>query len=542
MIRPLGILIFVSKGLCAVLCVYCAVQAKAGFAYYQGVQAIETKDTEKALTLFNRAERLGYRAAALEFDLAEAFYAEGLKKKDGDLLQQSESRFEKLSERLPEQGRSSLYQALAALARTVNRDDRGLTEWTGISQLLKEAVKRQPGNLWIQFNTSTTALTHDRFLSREEKQTALKGLERASAILPERYLAPSLSFLWERYKKTGLLRNLTPRTHGAYKILLDFLYGAEEWNEWHKVYSVYRKMRQAAYEELCRLGEASLAEDHYEEAEKQFQEAFWLDPSSAWGRAGFVISFYGHKMALPEEKSTQTFFKTMLEGELSIGNLLPRLGPVIRETGDAYLKGLYLLRTKRPEDAAAEFETVSEEKLAPYYLALSYKQMGDLKSAKSVLLSSRGETLSARETQLLQELDPAAVRDLRTEPETPGASQKKLRRGWWAETGRNEPLTLKGKTGIKISLLPGPTRIVIPVRLQSKSAKGAVLLVRLGDQVLGTLFASKTSWDPSLFDMETQGGDYWLSAELLHDSSAGVELGDVLIRTGKYKELSTDGV
>lgn len=515
------------------LCMYCAGQAWAGIPLYRGMQFLKDGESAKAIPYLKSAGARGEVSAALDFAMGQAFWQEGVKTRDPDLLREAEDHFRRTTVRLPDFGKAWMYLALSKymLAKTSRLDG---VKWREIYGMMSKAEKLQPGNLWIIFQSSLVSLSYERFLSPEEKTHAIEGMRFAARALPESYLKPTLRFFWKRYHDTRLLLAATPETYGARSRLLDFLAEQGLWEEWHDIYESYRKLKADEYSKVCLNGERLLADDKTEAAEKVFRSALWIDPSSAWARAGYLCAYYGNHHENLDESADRQFLRNMLEEGEPVGNLLPFLQTVVRQFDDPYLKGLYSYRRGRMEPAVEQLNAAKDERLKRYFLASVMTLRGEKDRALEMLTPPAGAPpLNVRELSLLYELLPQRrseilhqMKQLAPVREPAGA--------WQTASGTGTRIFRGERAGLKIILLPGKNRIFLRIR-NLRPQYGGVLLLRLGDRVLGTIYAKGDGWKALPVEISVNGGEYWLSAEMMGRKESGMELGDILV-SSKFPE------
>lgn len=514
-----------------VLCglISCSLQKTvSGFAFYQAVRFERQDKTEQAIRAFEKANALSFqRNPSVLYEGGKVLLEAPFNKAQN--LKKAESYFSKMTFLSPYFGKAWLYLAWAKWKK-VKQDGRELTrmEQKEISSYLEKAHQFEPGNSWLNFMAAKILLSQEAVTKKQElwaSQLLRNAVKPPSSNQPSPYLESSLDLLWEKYKQTRYLKDLTPKEAFSYGVLSRFFEQNHLWKERAEIEGSAASLRSMNYQEHCIRGEKLLQEGFSQRAYDEFQTAYWLNNTHPWARAGMIASkdWPNH---LPETKNEQ--LKKILEDEESNqGSILFYLEKSVRQTADPYLKGLFASRVKDYSSAVDELQQVdlSRYPYAKRHLAKAYWELNLKRKARSVLNASVQEkSPDLRELYILKDWGIPNEEDVDAKIEMV-FTRKVSQDQWFLENSRSSILNQKENRGAYLNLKPG--NCVLRVMMKSApdfSGNNAYVRFRLWNgsayRSVGEFYINQEDWGAYQLLISTSGGWRFLQAELVNGATA----------------------
>jgi hypothetical protein len=540
----------------------CVKGAWADVSFYRGRQAFAHKDLSRAASFFEEARKWDPGNPGLIYFAGMNALEGGKRSNQKTMLEAAFANFDRLSREIPFYSRGWLYRGLSLEALS-EPSEKTLSEerWKEIKISFEKAVELEPQNAWIHLMAGMGWLRHDSLLTTDEKEKALGSLYQSVRIRrpqtvwpyldkPSPYLKPTLHFLWYRYGDLKLLERLTPSDFSSSRVLLELLYEEKLWKSYADVYGTYLNIQGEAYEKEYRKGRDYLAEGHPSLAYWAFRKAFWMRSwSYPQAKAGILAAQHAlgelkwEEHELFKETPVQAL-RAILEDEDEFDDsLLPYLKPVVEETEDVYLRGVYAFRTRDYEPAKKFFETaIPESPQGRRYLAIS--QWGSGQKDKALAFMEKAlseENPDLRELELLRVWDPSRESSVMQKIKNT-ASKKIPAKRWWGGDLKNNRTHLRKRVHLQLNLLPGRAKITVFTKCDpGKGGDYCLARFLINGRPVSAAYVESRLWHPFFFSVATRGGKRWLETELLNakkdpdpEAAPVLELGPVLV---DYPEL-----
>ncbi|MCM8775161.1 MAG: hypothetical protein NC930_02230 [Candidatus Omnitrophica bacterium] len=537
-----------------VLCFFSFQRAGAALLLYGGKSAFYQGALDRALGLFQKADRWDSNHPEILFFYGQSLYRQGISVEGQEFqLQKASEYFEKLTIKHPYFSKGWLYRALSqlALARQDLGDRFSRNQWEKIRSYLETAYRAESGSPWIKFMVGKTLLSYDQFLTDSERKKALSYIKRAVEILPPRhlelppcYLRSALAFLWNRFHNFGYLKYITPHDYPSIGRLLEFMDQRQLWSYRHLVYPLYLKLGNEIYDRRCRLGKDLLDQEKYAEALVIFKNTYWVNQWRTKAKMGMLAAQQAMGAPLPDDY--ENILREILEEkEIAINEYRPWLGPLVQQAANPYLKGLYYFYLRDYAEARKWLEESSvHERYRRRLLGECYWRLGESEKALAIVttvLNERNPDL--RELTSFARWDSVYRQNLEEKIKTLRAYEQPQSE-WGSKISRGGLLDHAGIQLMPLNLKPG----FVVMHLATRSSPGdkgifGYVIFRLGKQNLGGFYIPHEDWREITLRCHTAGGYNWLTAYLLNgskppDGGSGpsVELGPVrVLVVGEYE-------
>lgn len=508
-------------------------RAWAGIKQYQAKMYMLDGDIRPAIEKLEQSLDLAPNDPSALYALGEAAWKLGLQERKAAWIKYAEKHFERLTQIVPFYGRGWLYLGLSRLY--LYRHQSASDRWKEALAHLQRAYELEPGSAWMAYTSSTAVLSFDPEIPEKERLAAWRSLRQSVEILPEQYLKPALQFVWNKYRDTEKLIEITPETFEAHKILIEFINARNVQKGIAAVYQLYFDYKNEAVEKLCFEGNYFYKQHEDRRALEVFEEAYWADPQALCAQAG-RLAVRERLNSLPKDyrKQIETFL--LNDHGATSSEDLNKLKEVSYLARDPLLMGLWTYRKGENEQAWSYFKNISmkdkENDLRRVWADVLFKT-GRISEAKTVLRPIFSEEKpDIRDFLLWQNLEPdqKSETDLLIEQHSPPLRSFQA---WWGPSSEQGLLDAKEKAGMVIQLRPGRQSIEFSLkRLDSLEAE-ALILIRLKDVYLGMISIPPGEDKSFSAEVETAGGRKWLEAEFLNgfqkenDLPMKVQLGDV---------------
>lgn len=514
------------------LCILCAFRAWAAWPAYQAGYYADAGSWKRAIESYSLSLERYSGCGVCYGQRADARMALAERNDNPDELRLAGLDYEEASRRLPMVASYWIGRARAAVLGA-GEDFHGSADWGDISAWLKKAVDLEPESGWAAYWQGTLLLAHSESLSEHEWLEAFDELRRAAAILPRGYLPGILNFLWEKFEKPDLLVRVTPENFRAYQVLLGFLEDQSLWGLRALVYDRFQSIRRDEYRMWNGRGETAFHLGRKREAFIFFRRAFWRDPDGLHARAGLLatLDFGNEKMNLDIEKTLHDILsETDPPTWDSPENMTPSLAPYFRYLRSPLLTGMFAWHEKHYDQAEELLlPLASEGGEARRFLAMTYDAQGKGRLLEALLGGLLDESRpDIRELLLLKRWRHTAERadvDQKIEQvrtRNPGT------REWRYQGKMRSFLTEPSVTGMVVNLLPGKFKMALPLRWQG-SGEGGYIIIRLGKEVLKSVFVRGDVWRPVVWEGISPGGHQWLNLERLDKNQGSLQLGSLRV-------------
>lgn len=537
-----------SRTLTLILCFLSLGKAWAGIWLYAGERAFGQADYESARKTFQKVSLWKNADPRWHHLTGQTQWRLALQTGERAGLETAYLHFQRLTELLSNYGRGWLYRALVRLA-IEEKSSGGVTidQWKEIQTDLDRAYQSEKGSAWIAYQTGSLLLSYRSYLTPAQREEAFERIKRSVALhhpgQVSPYLKDALAVVWQQFSDFKRLREIVPQDAFSYYALTEFLEARDLWAHRDSIDEELVKLNQAACLEQCRKAEGLLQKGLYRSAFEEFQKAYWIDKTRLRAQAGMLIAGERIHRLLPDFR---LLLKEILEDEeqdLDDLNLL--LEPVVKQSGDPYLMGLFAFQRRDFKTAVSLLSQIQQDESRPLkrrFLAAGLWGLDEKMKAIETLRPVIDEKEPDLRELFLYKSWNTAERELVIRKVEEVATVTRSAEEWWGwggdVKGLRHWLDRKGRMGVAVNLKPGKVRFRLTLRsLPDPKGIYAYLLIRLMDgqreRRLGSVYVDQQDSQEIIFETWSSGGKRWLEAELVN----GREAGDV--KRGPMVEFGT---